>query len=366
MRSPSATARVKPETPRQLTVVPTVIGLGLQAASRRSYWPLTVGLVLLVIFVVSACGSSQRAAAATSAARATSSSGSESSGCGRIAPTGSSTLRLTIDGHRRLVIVHIPTRYRAGTPVSLVLNLHGSESTAGQQELFSGMDTTADQDGFIVAYPQALIRAGSGFDWNVPGEPLLGGTYPPRDAADDVAFLSDLVGDMATRYCIDLRRVYATGVSGGGRMASQLACDAARIFAAVAPVAGLRFPSPCPGTRKVAVIAFHGTADPIDPYNGNGQAYWTYSVPTAARRWAVHDGCSRVPNTTSAAGYTLTAYDGCAKGAGVELYSVTGEGHEWPGGPSLPHSITRVLGPQSDAINANTTMWAFFLAHPLP
>ena len=108
----------------------------------------------------------------------------------------------------------------------LVLNLHGSESTAQAQEVFSGMDATSDADGFIVAYPQALIPAGSGYDWNIPGVPLLGGQYPPANAANDVTFLTGLVSVLAAKYCVDTSRVYATGMSGGGRMASQLACDA--------------------------------------------------------------------------------------------------------------------------------------------
>jgi hypothetical protein len=32
-----------------------------------------------------------------------------------------------------------------------------------------GMDAAADADHLVVAYPQALIPAGTGFDWNVPG-----------------------------------------------------------------------------------------------------------------------------------------------------------------------------------------------------
>jgi hypothetical protein len=32
----------------------------------------------------------------------------------------------------------------------------------------------------------------------------------------------------------------------------------------------------------------------------------------------------------------------------------------------MPAAITKELGPQSDAISANTTMWAFFEANPLP
>jgi polyhydroxybutyrate depolymerase len=245
-----------------------------------------------------------------------------------------------------------------------VLNLHGSGSTAAQQEALTGMDTSADQDGFLVAYPQGLIPSGAGFDWNIPGVPLFGGAPVPAGAADDVTFLTGLVTDLSGRYCVDSARVFATGLSGGGRMASQLACDASSTFAAVAPVAGLRLPSPCPATRPVSVVAFHGTADPVDPYGGHGQAYWTYSVPTAAQGWATRDGCPG-PQTDTGTGYTLTHYGGCASGTTVDLYSIDGEGHEWPGGPHLPSSITRVLGPQSDAIDANTAMWSFFSAHPL-
>jgi polyhydroxybutyrate depolymerase len=285
------------------------------------------------------------------------------SGCGHGVSSGSTTLQLQVAGHRRVVIVHIPSGYRDRTPAALVLNLHGSGSTASEQELFSGMDATADSDHFIVAYPQGLISSGSGFDWNVPGEPLFGGAPVPKNAANDVRFLTDLVPALAARYCIDEHRVFATGVSGGGRMSSQLACDASTTVAAVAPVAGLRFPSPCPSHTAVPVIAFHGTADPVDPFNGNGQKYWTYSVPVAAQRWAAHDGCKTTPRVTHGSGYQLSVYGSCAAGSSVELYAITGEGHEWPGGPHLPAQFTALLGPQSNAVDANAVMWAFFTAH---
>lgn len=302
----------------------------------------------------------------TSAARSSSSPGATaSSGCGTSAQPGSRALAGVIDGHKRTGIIHIPTGYRKSTPVALVLNLHGSGSTAAAQERFSGMDATADRDTFIVAYPQALIPQGTGYDWNIPNVPLLGGSRVPAGAANDVRFLTQLVHTLEGRYCIRTSAVYATGISGGGRMSSQLACDASTVFAAVAPVAGLRRPTPCPTTRAVPVIAFHGTADHVDPYNGHGQAYWTYSVPTAASEWATQDRCARRPHVTTAHGYTLTTYTGCASNARVELYAITGEGHEWPGGPTMPPRITALLGPQSSAIDANDVMWAFFVAHPL-
>ena len=139
------------------------------------------------------------------------------------------------------------------------------------------------------------------------------------------------------------------------------------VFAAVAPVSGLRRPTPCPATRPVPVIAFHGTADPVDPFDGHGEAYWTYSVLQAASDWARQDGCSATPTvSTPAPGVTRTAYGRCGAGADVELYAVAGEGHEWPGGPPLPQALVRLLGPQSDVVDANAIMWSFFAAHPLP
>jgi polyhydroxybutyrate depolymerase len=333
---------------------------------RRSVRVLLLLPLLVVALVAGACGGSAAPPGTSGTGPApVAASAVAPAGCRSSSASSSTTLNLTIDGVNRLVIVHVPGGYRGLTPVPLVLNLHGSGSTASQQEQLSGMDVASDQEGYIVAYPQALIPAGSGFDWNVPGVPLLGGAYPPANAASDVGFLTTIVSDLGARYCIRRNRIFATGLSGGGRMASQLACDSSTTFAAVAPVAGLRYPSPCPAARPVPVIAFHGTADPIDPYNGNGQAYWTYSVPVAAQRWAGHNGCRSAPSTTGASGYTVTAYGGCTGGASVELYSVTGMGHEWPGGPPLPAAVTRVLGPQSGAVDANATMWAFFAAHPL-
>ena len=324
--------------------------------------------VLAAVGLVAACGGGNHSAAAPPAGAAgTLAAAPGGSGCGQLATAGSVTYSLQSGGHTREVIVHVPAHYTGKAQVPLVLNLHGSESTAQGQELFTGMDATSDADGFIVAYPQALIPAGSGYDWNIPGVPLLGGQNPPANAANDVTFLTGLVRSLAAKYCVDTRQVYATGMSGGGRMASQLACDASQTFAAVAPVAGLRYPSPCPAARPVPVIAFHGTANAVDPFVGDGQPYWTYSVPVAAEQWAVKDGCqAATPRTVRSNGYILTEYQACTSGAAVELYAVAGEGHEWPGGPAMPAAITKPLGPQSDAIAANATMWAFFEAHPLP
>jgi polyhydroxybutyrate depolymerase len=285
------------------------------------------------------------------------------SGCGRKVPAGSTTLALTINGFKRTVIVHVPPRYRRTKQTALVLNLHGTGATARTQEQFSGMDTTSNAHIFLVAYPQALIPYGSGFAWNVPGQPIMGGTTVPAGSANDVQFLTSLVTSLVARYCVNRSEVYVAGFSGGARMASQLGCDSSATFAAVAAVAGLRRPTPCLSTRAVPVVSFHGLADAVNPYQGNGQAYWTYSVPVAASYWAAQDGCAATPTTTTYSDYTLTTYASCAGGAIVQLYTITGEGHEWPGGPAMPPVITNPLGPQSNAVNANAVIWSFFASH---
>jgi len=313
--------------------------------------------------LIALCGPVSTAPAGATAGAPHTSSG----GCGGVPSPGTSTLSLAIGGRQRTVIVHVPSGAVRGRALPLVLNMHGSGSNALEQEGLTDMDAVADADSFIVAYPQGDISAGSGFDWNVPNEPLIGGALPPAGSPNDVAFLMKLPLVLGQRYCVNPQRVYATGFSGGARMASQLGCDAANEFAAIAPVSGLRLPTPCPGTRPMPVAAFHGTADPVDPYDGNGQKYWTYSVPVAAARWAAHDHC-RTQSTVNSAGVgvVLTAYEGCRDRALVELYTITGEGHEWPGGPRLPRRITRRLGAQTTAIDADQVMWRFFAAHPLP
>ncbi|HEV3188706.1 MAG TPA: hypothetical protein VGZ04_11775 [Acidimicrobiales bacterium] len=286
-------------------------------------------------------------------------------GCGSTT-SSTSTLALNVNGHYRTVIVHVPASGSGTTKRALVLNLHGSGSTAHAQEKFSGMDVTADAEDFIVAYPQGLIPDGVGFDWNVPGVALFGGRPVPAGAANDVKFLTSLVGLLEHDDCVNPKEVFATGFSGGAREVSQLACDESSVFAAVAPVSGLRRPTPCPTTRAVPIISFHGSADDIDPFAGHGQTYWTYSVTTAAKDWARQDKCATAPVTsTPAATVTLTTFSRCKGNASVELYEIAGEGHEWPGGPTLPSGYTSYLGPQSNAVSADALMWSFFASHPL-
>jgi len=147
--------------------------------------------------------------------------------------------------------------------------------------------------------------------------------------------------------------MHGSGSSALGQehLTGNLASDASTMFAAVAPVSGLRRPALCAPTRKVSVLSFHGTADPVDPYQGHGQAYLDRQRPASR---ASAGGAERLrrgaPSSSEPApGAVLTTYVACLQSSAVELYTLAGEGHEWPGGRRSVPRVTRLLGPRSTA-----------------
>jgi len=321
---------------------------------------LSVGALAVLVAGFGACGGARTPAG--SPLDAPPELGSDG---GRASLASGEALVISVGGRDRIIRVHLPPS--ADGPVPLVVNLHGSRFTAAQQETFSGMDATADSYGFIVAYPQAAIPSGHGFEWHVPGQALFGGRPASPDAPDDVEFIAAAVTAIMRRAMVDPKRVFVTGFSGGARMASQVACDLPDTFAAAAAVSGLGFPTPCGARRAVPIVAFHGMADPVDPYEGANTPTWTHGVREAAEQWAAHDGCGgSIKESAPGPSVRRTQYSGCRDAAAVDLYTIDATGHEWPGGPAMPDSVTTPLGPQTSAVDANAVMWSFFADHPLP
>lgn len=293
--------------------------------------------------------------------------------CERPFATGQQTaLTVSSGGVQRTAVVYVPSGYDGRAPVPLVLDLHGSQSNAAEQTVRSELTRTAELNTFIVAAPQGLLPAPPGFRWNVPGV-----TTTDPNAPDDERFLSDLLNHLQATLCIDERRVYGAGYSGGGRMISQYACDHPERLAAIAPVAGLRAglpvsgpqgPQPDPATcdpeRPVPVITFQGTADPVNPYTGGGAAYWQYGVPAAHARWAEINDCRQGPRTRRVTEHVdQIAYVACPHNANVVMYLVEGGGHTWPGSMAF---VNLGLGHVTFEIDASTLMWRFFEHYKLP
>jgi polyhydroxybutyrate depolymerase len=176
-------------------------------------------------------------------------------------------------------LLYVPRPVEAGEPLPLVFNLHGSGSTPEEQLALSGLEEVAERETFVLV---AAAAAGADQRWNVPPDP---------SKPDDVRFISELIDHVAALTPIDRTRVYATGFSGGGRMASQLGCDLSERVAAIAAIGGIRFPGPCAQARPMPILAFHGTGDDVNPYEGGGQPYWGTGVEPAIQGWAEHNRC---------------------------------------------------------------------------
>jgi polyhydroxybutyrate depolymerase len=277
--------------------------------------------------------------AAAAAAAAFSSSLHAQGACSLAAASGVSEQRLTSGGRDRTYRLFVPPGYDGHTPLPLVLDMHGSGSTADRQAATSRFETLAASEGVLVATLQA---AAEGNRWNVP---------ITSERPDDVRYVSDVIDDVAKRACTDERRVYATGFSGGARMSSLLACKLNDRIAAIAPMSGLRWPGGCEG-RAVPVLTFHGLADPQNTYDGHVASRageWDESVPEALAGWAKHNGCKGDAVLDDPPGPLSTlSYKGCA--AEVRLVRIDGLVHTWA----------------RNEVDATAEMWRFFSAQRLP
>jgi poly(3-hydroxybutyrate) depolymerase len=56
----------------------------------------------------------------------------------------------------------------------------------------------------------------------------------------------------------------------------------------------------------------------------------------------------------------VASYPSCTGGTTVQLYTVLGGGHSWPGSERL----RRAQDAPSDAMDASRVIWEFFAAHP--
>lgn len=278
-----------------------------------------------------------------------------SPGCGQAFEASTTTRSLVVDGGEREYVLVVPSSYAPDRPAPLVLTFHGSGSTPEQQLAISELPAAAEARGLIVAAPRAARpMPEGGFTWNVP---------PIATAPDDVAFTAAIIDDVAERLCLSRGEIYASGFSGGARLSSTLACELSERIAAIGAVGGLRHPAACEPARAVPVVAFHGTADPVNPYAGGGPDYWGHSVPAAFEGWAAAHGAGAVSEREAAAGVRRREYADASGEAAVVLYVLDGVGHVWPGsGFAFP--VER-LGPASDAIEATEIMLDFFAARRL-
>jgi polyhydroxybutyrate depolymerase len=223
------------------------------------------------------------------------------------------------------------------------------------------MSEKGQAERFIAVYPQGSgVLSTKLLTWNATT--CCG--YAMQHRIDEVAFVRAVLDDLEANFQVDRARVYATGISNGGMMAYLSACALADRFAAIAVVAGELTTADCRPTRPVSVIVIHGTADQNLPYDGGVGAkalarHAVRSVRFAVDFWRLHDGCRDAAVSERAGTVMRERYAPCASGSEVELITVEGGGHSWPGGARL----ARFLDEPSAALDASDVIWTFFARH---
>lgn len=135
----------------------------------------------------------------------------------------------------------------------------------------------------------------------------------------------------------------------------------------------------CHPVRPVAVLQIGGTQDPVMPFGGGpvadfggrGEGGEVLSFAQTGSFWAQANGCRR-PGPPQAlpivapldpTRVTSAQYTHCPAQGTVELVTVNGGGHTWPGGPQYARPIA--VGLASRQIDASDMIAAFFMQRPL-
>ena len=258
----------------------------------------------------------------------------------------------------REFFVYIPEKYSTGQkPAPLLLSLHGYTSTALTNLSYSGFQQLADEEGFLVVYPQgSILQTTQETHWNVGG-------WTVGSETDDVLFIKELLNHLDQNLSIDRSRVYSTGMSNGGFMSYELACQLSDRIAAIASVTGTMTPQTyanCKPTRPVSVLQIHGLRDSVVPYRGNGIMT---PIDQVMSYWASENNCAPGPEITQIADLTKDGFGGnrkqfvgCDNNSAVELITLDAMDHDWP-------IANRIY--QSQDLDAASEIWGFFSSFSL-
>ncbi|HEV7639304.1 MAG TPA: PHB depolymerase family esterase [Gaiellaceae bacterium] len=278
--------------------------------------------------------------------------------------------------------VYVPSTYKAGTALPLVVALHGCTEQIDVFRQLTALDKLAESKGFIVVFPGQTPSANQQNCWNWFTQPNM------QRGSGEASIIAGITQAIQQRYSADTKRTYVLGFSAGGAMATVMGATYPDLYAAVGSGSGCEYnglpcvgsPGPDPVTagraayqamgshaRPMPVIAFQGDADTtVVPANGD----------RIVREWQVtndwaDDGSNNgsVPLApTSAANkqvaggrsYTVTTYGDGHGGELIQYWVVHGMNHAWSGGCGC-EPYADPSGP-----NESQAMVDFFLRHTLP
>ena len=274
--------------------------------------------------------------------------------------------------------LYVPDGYQAATPVPLVMMLHGCTQNGSGFATSTGMNTVADAETFLVAYPQQPSSANSSQCWN-----WFETSHQSRGSGEP-ALLAGIVGDVDGSYSVDEDRVFVAGFSAGAAMAVILGATYPDVFSGIAVHSGLEYkaatsllsgftamssggPSPdaqgqaaynAMGSRArlLPVMVIHGTSDfTVATVNGDQVlSQWAQTNDLASDgvdQDDVDDDEELMEGGQVPGGRTFVRYvyeDGSGHPL-MEKIVVDGMGHNWSGG-ALGGTFTDPDGPDASQL----------------
>lgn len=308
--------------------------------------------------------------ASTSTSASAGGGGSSAAGGSDAGTTGRpSDPPVDIDMQGRVYDLEVPSTYDASKPAPLLIEMHGFVNSANSmtpwddEEKLNQFVPEADKRGMFVALVHGTLEPVTGrFFWNATDTCCDYG----KTGVNDVGYIVAVIEDIASKYNIDPKRIFAFGHSNGGFMANRLACDQASRFAGVVSLAGATYKNQekCAASAPIAFLQVHGDADATIPYAG-GAPFGLDTLPVApgaletTQDWAKKNKCDLKADTSS------PQFDIVADLDGNETMALKYGGCEANGHTEL---WTMHLGPHSPKFNAS---WApmvldFLMAHPKP
>lgn len=275
------------------------------------------------------------------------------------------------EGVRRNYLAHVPNSYDAVTPLPVLVVLHGGGGSAAFASQVYGWLELSEREGCLAVFPEATSE-----DPTRPAavreNPRIWNDGSNRSAVarrnvDDIGYLAAVLDDLQASFAIDANRIFVTGFSNGASMAFRVGIELSDRVAAIAPVSGhlcLQNPQPA---RPLSMLYIIGLADPLNPMDGGptrtpwGATRQKPPVMTSILTWVrLIEASQQHEVLRQADGVKLVRYGPGKSRCEVQLCTIEGQGHEWPGARRTLPSI--ISGPQTNKLNATQAVWDFFAA----